>query len=238
MKLKIHTLKALKNNFIYILENEECCAVIDPGDAAPVKNFLKRSGLRLTHVLLTHHHPDHTYGASELKGAENCEVWCSAYDRRRLEAATKTAQGTMSLWQQPIEILDIPGHTQGQIGYYFPDTQAFFGGDTLFSGGCGRLLEGSFEQMFDSLQKTATLPGDTLVYFGHEYTLRNLDFVLKNAAAPRQKVEAYLLLCRQKLAQGLPTTPSTIGTELEINPFLRAQSVLEFKKWRELRDQF
>jgi hydroxyacylglutathione hydrolase len=130
----------------------------------------------------------------------------------------------------------MPGHTLGQVAFYLPKLEAVFTGDTLFSAGCGRLFEGTPEDMFESLSRLKKLPSETKVYFGHEYTLRNLDFVEKYNGADAMEIEAYRQECVSRLEHGQPTTPSSIGTELKINPFVSAQDIGEFTKWRELRN--
>jgi hydroxyacylglutathione hydrolase len=238
MSLRIHTLKALKDNFVYVLEKNQSCAVIDPGEAAPVEAFLKSQSLKLDYILCTHHHADHIAGAADLTSHWGCEVWCSEYDRPRISAANVTARGQMQILGEAVEILSMPGHTIGQIAYYFPRIHAVFVGDTLFSAGCGRLFEGSAEQMFTTLQTLTQLPAETKIYFGHEYTLRNLEFVSHHHAAPESEVVSYRRRCEERLRLETMTTPTDIGTELKINPFLRARNLEEFTHWRELRNHF
>lgn len=238
--MKIHAIRALIDNFIYVLVNGGECAVVDPGDAAPVHDFIRSNGLKLTHILCTHHHPDHVGGVQELAQNYGCAVSGSLYDveRSRIPAATLSVNESQPLmmWGRAVTILDLPGHTLGQIAYYFAPEGALFAGDTLFSAGCGRLFEGTPEQMFATLQKIARLPAATKIYFGHEYTLRNLEFVLQREA--RQEVQTYKKLCEQKVAQGQDTTPTTLAVELQINPFLRAKTAAVFAEWREARNHF
>lgn len=236
---RVHTLRALKDNFIYVLINPDGrCAVVDPGESSPVIELLRSENLRLTHVLCTHHHHDHIDGAATLREKSGCEVVCSTFDRPRISAATVAVDETtgFNLWERPIQILEMPGHTLGQIAYYAEPEQALFTGDTLFSGGCGRLFEGTPAQMFDSLAKLKRLPRATKVYFGHEYTLRNLDFIMTRE--PRPEVDAYRRRCAERVAQGEVTTPSTLATELDINPFLRASDVASFTEWRTARNTY
>lgn len=236
MSLKIHVLTALKDNFIYILSDGQSCAAIDPGEAAPVERFLAERGLRLETILCTHHHWDHTGAVEELKAKFNCDVLCSAYDFSRIKGADRALEERETILGTAVEVLPMPGHTLGQVAFYIPKLEAVFTGDTLFSAGCGRLFEGTPEQMFESLGRLKKLPMETKVYFGHEYTLRNLEFVEKYKAADGAAVQAYRQECTVRLEAGQPTTPSSIGTELRINPFLSAESVGEFTKWRELRN--
>lgn len=188
--MTIHTLPALKDNFIYILERDSVCAVIDPGEADPVIEYLEKCEFSLRAIWLTHHHHDHVGGVKDLMkwrsensgagaGEKPLEIWSSKYDQSRIPGVTHPVDGRGSYrWLgEPVHVLDVPGHTLGQIAFYLPESLALFPGDTLFSGGCGRLFEGSPEQMFNSLQKIKELPAETRVFFGHEYTLKNLEFI-------------------------------------------------------------
>lgn len=232
---RIEIIPSLKDNFIFALINGRQCAVIDPGEAAPVKKFLENEKLSLTHILCTHHHWDHVSGIPDLPADE---VWCSPFDRSRIPRATKSVSSHEQLWDEEVLILNVPGHTLGQVAYYFPRLKAVFPGDTLFSAGCGRLFEGTPAQMFSSMKILRSLPPDTALYFGHEYTLHNLDFVEKYQAADTRSVESYRQQCLKKLANKQPTVPSSIAAELEVNPFLKAATEDEFTKWRELRNQW
>jgi hydroxyacylglutathione hydrolase len=237
----VHTLRALKDNFSYVLnDGASSCAVVDPGEAAPVLDFLRRHSWRLSHILCTHHHPDHVQGVPELlQHFPAAEVWTSAYDFQRIAGATRAVQEaqTLTLFEQPLKALEVPGHTLGQVAYWLPNLQALFPGDTLFSCGCGRLFEGSPAQMFASMNKLRQLPADTQIYFGHEYTVRNVQFVLKEGG-PNAKLAQYLEQCEHKLSAGQDTTPSLLGTELQFNPFLKAKNVAEFADWRERRNHW
>ena len=234
--MTVETLRAHKDNFIYALVEGHECAVIDPGEAQPVLAFLNSRGLKLTHILCTHHHWDHVNGIPEILKQFPVPVWCSAHDQDRVPGQPAAVSGIQILFGREVHVLEVPGHTLGQIAYYIPDLRAVFPGDTLFSAGCGRLFEGSPQQMFSSMKKLATLPADTRVYFGHEYTLNNLKFVEANAAADQDSLRAYQTECLRKIQADQDTTPSTLATELEVNPFLKARDVAEFTKWRELRD--
>lgn len=236
--IEIRTLHALKDNFVYaLLGPDHQCAVIDPGESAPVLDFLRRQNLRLTHILATHHHADHVQGIPDLVDAFACAVVASEHDRARVPLVSQAVSEAqpLSIWNQTIKVLDLPGHTLGQVAYWLQPEKALFPGDTLFSAGCGRLFEGTAEQMFHSLQKIKQLPTDTHIYFGHEYTVRNLEFVLSRQPE-NLKAKAYRENCLQRLAQGLPTTPSQLDLELQVNPFLRVESVEEFREWREARN--
>jgi hydroxyacylglutathione hydrolase len=239
--LSIHTLAALKDNFVYVLVDDakKTAAVIDPGEAPPVEAFLLREKLKLTDILCTHHHLDHIGGVAALKAHHHCEVVCSDSDRPRIAPATTSVHEgePFRLWEHVLTILAMPGHTLGQIAYYLPDEKAIFVGDTLFSAGCGRLFEGTPEQMFNSLAKLKALPPATKIYFGHEYTLNNLDFVL----AHEPKIEAvrqYREEVAANLAAGDFSTPTTLARELKVNPFLWSPDIVSFTRWREARNQW
>ena len=236
--MTIHTLRALKDNFIYALVDEGQCAIVDPGEAAPVQQFLARHGLRLTHILCTHHHHDHVDGISALQSATGCRVLSSYIDKSRVCGVTDPVRENdpFTLFGAPMKIFEVPGHTQGQIAYYFPTLKAVFPGDTLFSCGCGRLFEGSPEQMFSSMVKLRSLPADTKVYFGHEYTIRNAEFLL--AQGQNEAVRIHKEQCERRVQQGFDTTPTELALEIKINPFLNAATAAEFARWRDLRNHW
>lgn len=238
--LTVHVLHALKDNFVYVLRHADGrCAVVDPGDSQPVENFLANTQCRLEVVLCTHHHWDHIQGAPDLQKKHGAEIWGSFHDSERLPRPNRALrEGVHEVFGERLEVLDVPGHTLGQVAFHFPSQEALFVGDTLFSAGCGRLFEGSPEMMFASLAKIKSLPPSTKIYFGHEYTLRNLEFVEHHQAAPAAEVTTYKAAVQQKLSSGLTTTPSRLSEELVINPFLRANSVEEFAYWRKLRDHW
>ena len=218
--LAIHAVPAFKDNYIWILEDGRSAVAVDPGDAAPVEDFLGRRGLALTAVLATHHHADHVGGLQALARHWKCPTFGPAreavagLDQRLAEGDRITVPGI----GVALGTLDIPGHTAGHIALF--GDGAVFCGDTLFACGCGRLFEGTAQQMVDSLGKLARLPGGTRVYCGHEYTLANIRFAEavepgNRALAARRAREA------AKRERGEPTLPSTIAEELATNPFLR-----------------
>ena len=220
-------LPAFSDNYIWLLHDGQNAVIVDPGDAAPVHAALQTYGLQLQAILLTHHHADHVGGVASLRQATGAAVYGPAYERlpepvHRVDSASNVALLGLH-WQ----VLEVPGHTSGHIAWYCPDVDGspvVFCGDTLFSGGCGRLFEGTPEQMFASLQKLAQLPPQTQVFCAHEYTVSNLKFacaVEPNNAALLQ----YRDQCLARREQQLPTLPSTIEQELKINPFLRCHVV-------------
>lgn len=239
--MTIHTLTALKDNFVYVIAADNgACAVIDPGEATPVRKFIDHKRLRLTHILCTHHHHDHVDGIAQLTREGHIEVWASRYDEKRIPKITRTVSegDNLELFGESLKVLEVPGHTLGQIAYHFPKLEALFTGDTLFSGGCGRLFEGTPEQMFESLQKIKALPAATRIFFGHEYTLRNIEFIKHELGSIPEELFDYEQRCRDNLAQGVATSPTTLAQELKINPFIYSKDVQSFTKWREARNDW
>jgi hydroxyacylglutathione hydrolase len=218
--LAIHAVRAFKDNYIWMLQEGKSAVAVDPGDAAPVEQFLHEHGLTLTAVLATHHHMDHVGGLQALARRWKCPTFGPAtehvagLDRKLSEGVRFTVPGI----DVELETFDIPGHTAGHIALF--GGGAVFCGDTLFACGCGRLFEGTPRQMVDSLAKLAKLPGATRVYCGHEYTMANIAFA--EAVEPGNRE-----LARRKdrdgarRARGEPTVPSTVAEELATNPFLR-----------------
>jgi hydroxyacylglutathione hydrolase len=214
-------IRAFQDNYIWCLQRGSAAVVVDPGDAGPVFEYLSKEGLRLAAILTTHHHADHIGGNTELLSEYNVPVFGPA--REAIPGITRTLRDGESIEVPAISVnfrvLDVPGHTAGHIAYY--GEGVLFCGDTLFSCGCGRLFEGTAAQMYSSLAKFADLPGNTLVYCAHEYTLSNLRFA--RAADPgNTAIDERETAAKAALAAGNPSLPSTIQTELATNPFLRS----------------
>ena len=215
-------LPAFDDNYIWLLHDGDQALVVDPGDAAPVREALHRLGLRLTGILVTHHHGDHVGGLAALAGLLQGPIWGPARETLPVPV-TPCSEGQVLRWGcHTFQVIEVPGHTAGHIAFLQLDAAQplLFCGDTLFSAGCGRLFEGTPAQMHASLQRLAALPGDARVCCTHEYTLSNLRFARtiepQNEAAAQH--EAW---CHARRAQQLPTLPSTLALELRINPFLR-----------------
>jgi len=215
-------LRAFSDNYIWTLRNDRYAAVVDPGDAQPVLDYLQQERLELCAILATHHHADHVGGVTALLARHAVPV----YGPRGEPIPTLThpvGEGDqVQLAQLGLRfgVLDIPGHTRAHIAYY--GANSLFCGDTLFACGCGRLFEGTAQQMVDSLAKLSALPDDTLVYCGHEYTLANIDFA-REVEPDNGELAACAVSDADKRKRNRPTLPSTIGREKKTNPFLRCR---------------
>lgn len=222
--LEVTPVEAFRDNYIWLVHGADPrkVAVVDPGDAGPVLDALGRLDLEPAAILATHHHYDHVGGISRLVDSWEIPVYGPAREHvpNRTRGFAEGDPVDLPMLDLSFEVLDIPGHTAGHIA--FVGHGSVFCGDTLFSAGCGRLFEGTPDQMSDSLGKLAALPDETRVFCGHEYTLDNLRFAL--AVEPdNARAQAYLEDARQRRREGRPTLPSGIGLEREVNPFLRCE---------------
>ena len=221
--LKIELIACLKDNYAYLVSGAGPCAVVDPSEAEPVEAALRARGLKLTHILNTHHHWDHTGGNAALKKTYGAVVVGPAKDRERIpgiDIGVEESQG-WRFGEHEVRILEVPAHTRGAIAFVFAN--AVFTGDTLFAMGCGRLFEGTPATMQESLAKLMALPDDTEVYCGHEYTLNNARFAL-TLEPGNPELRARIKTVEALRAKGEPTVPSSIGLEKRTNPFLRTGS--------------
>lgn len=221
--INLHPVPAFKDNYIWLVGRSDSpyVAVVDPGDAAPVLEALARLSLVPLAILITHHHRDHVGGITELLGRYSIPVYGPARERIPSLSHPISEGDRVSLPEMGIEfdVLDVPGHTLGAIAYH--GHGLLFCGDTLFTGGCGRLFEGTAAQMHASLAKIAALPADTRVYCGHEYTLANLRFA-EIVEPSNIDLQTRMAETKRLRSQGLPTVPSTLDVELTTNPFLRS----------------
>lgn len=225
MELVIRQLRALRDNYVYLIRDPGTAAVaaVDPSEPGPVEAALAETGWRLTHILCTHHHWDHTGGNLALKATWRATVVGPRADRERIPGIdVDVADGEdYRFGAQAARVFDVPGHTRGHIAYWFPESRALFCGDTLFTLGCGRLFEGTPQQMWRSLLKLRALPAETRVYCGHEYTQANARFALAVEPGNAALVERARRVDALR-ADGLPTVPAAMGEEIATNPFLRA----------------
>ena len=241
MTISAQPVPILNDNYAWLLKDSEtgATAIVDPADAKPIIAALEAAGGRLDLILLTHHHADHTAGVDEVRAHFKCKVVGAAADAHRLpklDVAVKEGD-TVLLGNARGKVIDTPGHTIGQINFFFPEGPVLLSGDTRFSLGCGRLIEGTAGQMFESLRKLAALPGDTKVCCGHEYTETNAKFALTvdpdNAALKERVAEV-----RKQRAAGQPSVPSLMSDECAANPFLRAKDVAGLADVRGKKDRF
>jgi hydroxyacylglutathione hydrolase len=214
---------AFSDNYIWALHDGKRALVVDPGESRPVFEWLEQNGLALDTILITHHHADHTGGVEALRQATDAQVFGPLRENMPEPLRRVGAGDRVNALDLVFEVLEVPGHTAGHIAYHCADAggqPVVFCGDTLFSGGCGRLFEGTPAQMHASLAQLASLPPETQVCCAHEYTISNLRFAL--AVEPDNEVLAqHMAHCEQLRTQNFATLPSSIGLENQINPFLR-----------------
>lgn len=242
MVFEVFQVPAFDDNYIFFLhspsENKTC--VIDPGAPQVVKNFLSEKNWDLTDIWITHHHFDHIGGLKALADSyPQCEIKGPKYDQHRIPGLKTLLQDgdNFDFYGTPVQIYFLPGHTLGHIAYHLPEENILFSGDVIFSLGCGRLFEGTPEQMHQSLQRISQLPENTQIYCTHEYTQANVEFAL-SLGDPSKKLLDFSQTVQVLRAQGHPTVPTTVAREKQLNPFVRAGSVEEFRQIREMKDQF
>jgi len=242
MAVTAQSVPILNDNYAWLLKDTEtgATAIVDPAEGAPIIAALEAAGGRLDLILLTHHHGDHIADTDVVRARfPGCKVVGAAADAHRLPKLDQAVRegDTVKLGNATASIIETPGHTRGQINYFFPGGPILLSGDTLFSIGCGRLIEGDATEMFSSLSKLAALPDDTLVCCGHEYTEANIKFALSvdpgNEALKARATEAH-----QQRAAGKPTIPSRMGDEKRANPFLRAKDAAALADVRGKKDRF
>ena len=239
--MKIVIIKCLQDNYSYLIidEVEQIACVVDPSEAKPIINFLKNKKINLKYILNTHHHYDHVGGNLELKQKYNCEVIGFKGDKDRIPEIDILLEDNQ-IWKKnnfEAQIYHIPGHTTGHIAFHFFKEKKIFTGDTLFSLGCGRIFEGTYEQMFNSLKKIKKLSLDTEIYCGHEYTLQNSIFCI-NYDPDNIKLKNKIKKIKENINNGLPSIPTILGDEIDCNIFLKAKDIKSFSKLRDLKDNF
>ena len=239
--MKIEIIPCLNDNYSYLIHDEisNTVAIVDPSEFIPCDTIISKNYKKLDFILNTHHHYDHVGGNEELKKKYNSKVLGFENDKNRIpqiDTVLKDNQefkiGTLNF-----TTIFIPGHTRGHVAFYFKKEKVVFSGDTLFSLGCGRVFEGTYKQMFDSLNKIKKLPKDTEIYCGHEYTLQNSNFCAKYDSNNFQ-LKNKITKIKEKLESGLPTIPTILDDEIQCNLFLKANDVQTFSKLRDLKDNF
>ena len=223
--IHIELISALSDNYIYLLHNdkENITSVIDPGEADPVTRVLKDKNWNLDQIINTHHHNDHTGGNAKLKKQWGSKLIAPSYEKDRISNVDifVSHDDIVSIAGADAKVIHTPGHTLGHVCFYLPEQKCLFSGDTMFYLGCGRVFEGTMEQMWNSLLTLKSLPDDTLVYCGHEYTLSNAKFSTHIDPNNQLLKQAYTDINHKREKQ-LPTIPFLLGKEKKINPFLRA----------------
>ena len=239
--MEVEIISCLKDNYSYLVidkDNNSAC-IVDPSESEPIIEIIKKKKVNLKFILNTHHHYDHVGGNEILKKKFGAKIIAFKDDKNRIPFVDILLEDN-EIWKNlnfEFKVFHIPGHTSGHICFYFYKDNIVFSGDTLFSLGCGRIFEGTYEQMYYSLNKFKELPKETKVYCGHEYTLQNSVFCAtydKNNDELNKKI----LEVKSKRDRNLPTIPSTIGEELACNIFLRAKNLKDFSKLRDLKDNF
>ncbi len=223
--LEINIIDAFSDNYIYLIRNEEknITSVVDPGESTPVIKFLNTRGWNLDEIINTHHHHDHIGGNTELLEIYKSKLIAPIYDKTRISNIDISVSDNdiINIAGTKTRVIHTPGHTLGHVCFYMENENCLFSGDTLFFLGCGRVFEGTMEQMWSSLMKLRSLPNETLVYCGHEYTSSNAKFA-KHIDPDNQFLEEAIIEINNKRRGGLPTIPFELGKEKIINPFLRA----------------
>ena len=253
--LEVTIIKCLSDNYSYLIKDKKTnlVGVVDPSEFNPVDIEINKTYKKLDFILNTHHHNDHVGGNMDLKKKYNSKIICSSYDEEKIpgQDIKKSDGDQFSFGETDFEIMHIPGHTLGHIAFYSKQANVIFTGDTLFSLGCGRIFEGTFKQMFGSLEKIKNLPKNTLMYCGHEYTEKNGQFCI-SIDKENTKLKNRIEDVKSKTQKKLPTLPIALGEEIETNIFLRCDdekiknnlkmnngSKLEvFTKLRNLKDKF
>ena len=239
--MKIQTIKCLQDNYSYLIideRNKNAC-VVDPSEAKPIIDYIEKDDIKLKYILNTHHHYDHVGGNIELKKKYGSNVVGFKGDKERIPEIDILVEDG-KIWKEEnfeANIYHIPGHTSGHIAFHFFKEKKIFTGDTLFSLGCGRIFEGTYEQMFASLNKIKKLPKNTEIFCGHEYTLQNSNFCITNDPN-NSKLKNRIVEIKQKIKNNLPTIPTTLENEIECNIFLKAENLERFSKLRDLKDNF
>ena len=239
--MEVEIISCLKDNYSYLVidkGNNSAC-IVDPSESEPIIEIIEKKKVNLKFILNTHHHYDHVGGNEILKKKFGAKIIAFKGDKNRIPFVDILLEDN-EIWKNlnfEFKVFHIPGHTSGHICFYFYKDNIVFSGDTLFSLGCGRIFEGTYKQMYYSLNKFKELPKETKVYCGHEYTLQNSVFCA-TYDKDNDELNKKILEVKSKRDRNLPTIPSTIGEELACNIFLRAKNLKDFSKLRDLKDNF
>ncbi len=232
--IHIDPIEAFQDNYIWLIHNDQNSIIVDPGDAGPVISALERKNLNLVAILITHHHADHIGGVIALQEKyPHIKIFAPQKDKYDFVNISLKNGDEINIPELQInyKIIEIPGHTRGHIAYY--DKKNLFCGDTLFACGCGKIFDGTHEQMYNSLKKISALPKDTKIYCAHEYTKKNITFALS-----LDPDDTNLKLRKALVSNIKNTIPSSLEEELKTNPFLKCTSLEAFKRLRDLKDQY
>lgn len=236
----IHTIPILRDNYCFVIEGDNGkCIIVDPGEVLPVSAYIDGHGLIPVLILNTHYHPDHVAGNAELREKYKIPVIGPKKESHQILNLSSGLEDDDTVFQAGVKlkVMDTPGHTKGHISFYCEAAEALFCGDTLFSMGCGRLLGGTADELFDSLQKIKLLPPSTKIYCAHEYTLDNGAFAL-HVDATNQNIVERLNEVRKLRTNNKPSIPVTLETELKTNPFLKEENRDRFSQLRFQKDKF
>ncbi len=241
MSLEVIRIPVLSDNYIWLVRENTSgeVMVVDPAVSEPVLAKADELGWKITHIWNTHWHPDHTGGNVAIKAATGCTITGPAAEFERIPTLDMQVSGgdVVQLGAIKAHVIDVPAHTAGHIAFHFDSEHVIFVGDTLFAMGCGRLFEGTADQMFANMRKLAALPDSTSVYCAHEYTQSNGRYALV-AEPDNQALIKRMAAVDAMRARGEPTVPTTIGLERETNPFMRANSVAQLAQRRAAKDSF
>ena len=239
--MKIEIIKCLQDNYSYLVidESNNSACVIDPSESKPLIKFIEKKSINLKFILNTHHHYDHVGGNKELKKKYNSKVVGFYNDKHRIPEIDIYLKDR-EIWKHDnfeFKIFHVPGHTSGHICFHFYKQKILFTGDTLFSLGCGRIFEGTYKEMFQSINLIKSFPLETKIYCGHEYTLKNSEFC-SAYDSENINLKNKIFSVKEKLKKNLPSIPTTIKEELDCNIFLRTENLEGFSKLRDLKDNF
>jgi hydroxyacylglutathione hydrolase len=237
--LKVTLIPILDDNYTYVIQSGEAVGLVDVGEAAPVIKYLEEHDLTPSVIFTTHHHGDHIDGNQAIKDKYGCQIIAPEKDIPRIPNVDQGVNDNdiLIFGDEGVQVIETAGHTSNQINFWFKNSSILFSGDTLFAMGCGRLFEGTAEDMFTSFQKLNDLPDNTTVYCGHEYTISNGEFGL-SVEPENQDLINRMVDVKALRERNTPTIPTTMELERKTNVFLRAEDAATFKKYRDLKDNF